>query len=149
MSEVREILLKQLEIEHSQSLHEQHQRATLTNMILVVTAAALGFISQKGLRSEMLAVTLPLTFLGVFGALATGKFYERFGYHVKRMKALQGRLDDLVADLNLAVTLQQVKQQHREAHRILGRVKVNILWRSLHLGIATTGLILSTLIVLH
>lgn len=38
----------------------ENQRATLTNIIIIVVAAGLGFIARSGLRPTMLVVTLPM-----------------------------------------------------------------------------------------
>jgi hypothetical protein len=105
MADAADILLKQLEIENSREFHIENQRSAMTNMILVITAAALGFIAQTGLERRALVVTIPLIGLGLYGALASGKFYERFQMHASRAHRLRNRLDELVPGMSLQQTI--------------------------------------------
>jgi hypothetical protein len=143
MGDAADILLKQLEIENARELHIENQRAAMTNMILVIAAAAFGFIAQKGLGHRALVVTIPLIGLGLYGALASGKFYERFQLHASRAHKLRLRLDELTPGMGLQNTIGGGSAWSRAHHKILSRVRLHILWRTLHLSIAAAGMALT------
>jgi hypothetical protein len=107
MTDVSDILLKQMELDRALGLHEQNQRSTMTNLVIVVDAVAFGFLAERGLSNQSLAVTIPLVFLGLYGALSATKFYERWQAHAVRSRALQLRLDELLPDLRLVLTEEQ------------------------------------------
>ncbi|MFC9440578.1 hypothetical protein [Nocardia sp. NPDC057030] len=145
MADVNDILLKQMELERAQALHVENQRATLSNMILVLSAAGLGFLAQRGLGTSSLAVTIPLIGLGWYGALSTARLYERFLHHYDLQVAMQVRLDAQLPELQLIETIQQTNAGHDVRHPRIRRIRLHILWESLHLAIAGIGLILTAI----
>lgn len=70
MADSSDVLLQHWNEQTEQSRQCEDQRATLTNMILLVGSAALGFIAQRGLDRYMLLVTVPLVVVGLLGAVA-------------------------------------------------------------------------------
>ncbi len=96
-----------------------------TNMIMVISAAAFGFLAQAGLDRQTSVVTIPLIALGLNGALASGKFYERYQMHASRAHRL--RLDELAPGLSLQQTVGGGEAWSRAHHRILSRVRLHTL----------------------
>ncbi|WP_135236314.1 hypothetical protein [Nocardia sp. CS682] len=148
MADVADVLLKQMESERAQAMHSETQRSVLSNMILVLSAAGLGFLSQRGLRPSALVITLPLLGIGLYGALATAKFYERFLFHYRQECAMRSRLDALLPELGLVDTVRQVEADHDDRNPISRKVRIHVLWESLHLSIAAIGLALTIVSVL-
>jgi len=73
-----DILFKLYEEQWTQVRHLEDQRATVTNLIVVIASAILGFIVQQGLSIEILPVSLLLIVLGVYGALTSENIMNGF-----------------------------------------------------------------------
>jgi hypothetical protein len=69
--------------------------------IIVIGVAAQGFIVDKDFPKRAMAVAISLVVLGLFGFLATAKYYERFRMSMSRVGRLREELDRLHADLKL------------------------------------------------
>ena len=126
--------------------HSENQRAQTTNMILVLAAAGLGFIAQKGLKMSMLPVAVGIFALGTFGALLSVKYYERFRFHFKEATALRGRLDDCVSGMRLTALYDEASKEQLIEYPRLTRVPLFGFWLALHIGIALAGAVLLILI---
>ncbi|RAY13217.1 hypothetical protein DPM19_22300 [Actinomadura craniellae] len=146
--EMNEILLRHWEDQRAKARHSEDQRSSLTNMILVISSVGLGFVAQRGLQNSMLAVTLPLIVIGLYGAIGTAKLAERASYHNAHARALSRRLDGLVPDLRLRETYSDARSRHSARHGLVEKVRLRYVWVTLHLGIALTGLFLSLAILL-
>jgi hypothetical protein len=57
--------------------HSETQRSTMSNMILVLSAACLGFIAQKGLQERALMVSGSLMLPGIYGMIASGQILRK------------------------------------------------------------------------
>ncbi|MQY03490.1 hypothetical protein [Actinomadura macrotermitis] len=148
MADVSDILLKHWEDQRAKSRHSEDQRATLTNMILVLSSLGFALIGQRGLRDPMLAVTIPLIALGAYGALATAKLAERATIHNRQGREFADRLDELMPELRLKQTYAAARESHRAEYGKLARLRLRHLWTALHGGIATAGLVLTAVILL-
>jgi hypothetical protein len=104
IAEVTDILIKHWEDQRSKFRHTEDQRSALTNMVLLIVSVGLGFIAQRGLRDSMLAVTIPLVAVGLYGAITSAKLAERATMHNAQGRAFSDRLDELIPDLRLHET---------------------------------------------
>jgi hypothetical protein len=129
--------------------HSETQRSTITNMILVLSAAGLGLVFQKGLRAEMLVVSGSITLLGMFGCLVSIKYYERFTFHLREAAALRRRLDEKYPELALATLADEVSKEQILHFKVVARVPLYRLWMTLHGGIVAVGLLVSAIIVVR
>lgn len=129
----------------NQARHVEDQRATVTNIVMLIASAIVGFIVQKGLSREMLPITIMLTVLGIYGAIASEKLYERFQFFVNRGGRLSRRVDELHPNCKLVEINRDFEIQHKKEYPRLSRIRLHILWLSLHLAIALGGLALSIL----
>ncbi|MFJ5803784.1 hypothetical protein [Streptomyces decoyicus] len=125
----------------------ENQRATLTNIIIVVVAAGLGFIAQTGLRTSMLVVTLPMLGLGLYGALACLKFHERSAFHVGQSKGLRRKISSQFPALNIEAGLTETSRAQRTRFPRLRKVRSYMVWVVLHSAIAVAGGALSGWII--
>jgi hypothetical protein len=74
--------------------HQESQRSTATNLVLVVAAAILSIITiSKSIDMTDLPLTIFLVVLGVFGAILSMKHYERFARHQTLAGAYRVALD--------------------------------------------------------
>jgi hypothetical protein len=78
-----DILLEYWKEQRTHARHTESQRAALTNLILLIAAAGLGFVAQQGFRETSLIVSVLLSLLGVFGVVITWKYYERYNIHIE------------------------------------------------------------------
>ena len=63
--------------------HHETQRTTMSNLILIITAAVSAMVSiDSKLSTNDLPLTLFISFLGIFGVIFTIKYGCRFGYHL-------------------------------------------------------------------
>ena len=148
MVDSTDILLQHWDEQRAQSRQCEDQRATMTNIILLVASAALGFIAQRGLDRLMLLVTVPLVVVGLFGAVASAKFYERFRLHNRQARRITDQLVEHLPDLAVDNAYTQARTQHNMRYRFLTKIRLHHLWISLHLAIAITGVALTVAIML-
>jgi hypothetical protein len=70
--------------------HNEAQRATLSTILLSISSALLAFYPKD--NGDWTVPTL-LIVIGVFGAVAVIKYWERFMYHVHKERVLRQLLD--------------------------------------------------------
>ncbi|MFE4701404.1 hypothetical protein ACFRIC_30515 [Streptomyces sp. NPDC056738] len=121
----------------------ENQRATLTNIVIIVTAAALGFLAQGSLTTSSLGVTLPLFVLGSFGAVASAKYGERWAVHSGLADRFRHEIGLRHPALNLPDLIEANRAEHAAEFPHVLKLKIWILWVVLHSAIAATGLALS------
>ncbi|MFF3208403.1 hypothetical protein [Streptomyces sp. NPDC002962] len=140
MATEHDILLQFWQEQRDQARQSENQRAAMTNIVLVVAAAGIGFVVRQGLGDRSnLPVTAGLMLLGLYGALASAKYRERFAMHMHEAKLMRRRLDALYPALGLEADRQAARDGHQRQHRLLYQVRLHQLWTSLHLGIALMG----------
>ncbi|MET8289448.1 hypothetical protein ABZV80_30015 [Streptomyces sp. NPDC005132] len=102
MADKAEILLQFWLEQRNQARQTEAQRATMTNIILLVVAAALGFAATRGLdQRSTLLVSLPMVGMGIFGAVISTKNYERYALHITYAQRLRVQLDQLEPTLRI------------------------------------------------
>ncbi|MBM0207250.1 hypothetical protein JNW90_32850 [Micromonospora sp. STR1s_5] len=147
MADEVDVLVQQWLSRWEQIRHSENQRATMTNMLLVLTAAGVGLIAQKGLESGLLLVSGAILLLGAFGAAASLKYYERFRLHLREAGAIRAKIEDKFPGLDLGVLAETTWSEHKAAFPRLAKMPLYSLWVALHLGIALAGGTISALIL--
>ncbi|MEU1164227.1 hypothetical protein ABZ372_27900 [Streptomyces sp. NPDC005921] len=143
MADSSDVLIELWKDQRDQMRQLENQRATLTNIVILVVAAGLGFIAQSGLGPSMLAVTLPMMLLGSYGALACMKYRERLALHDAQAVSLRKKLGDLHPGLSIEAGWADTYQSQQARFPKLFSLRLYALWVALHLGIATVGGVLS------
>ncbi|MEV6506780.1 hypothetical protein OG194_21285 [Streptomyces sp. NBC_01288] len=143
MADSSDVLLELWKDQRDQMRQLENQRATLTNIVILVVAAGLGFIAQSGLGPTMLAVTLPMMLLGSYGALACMKYRERQALHDAQALSLRKKLGDLHPSLSIDAGWADTYQRQQLRFPKLFRLRLYALWVALHLGVAAAGGVLS------
>lgn len=147
MADGTDVLLELWKDHRAADRQVEDQRATLSNIIIVLTGAGLGFIAQKGLQTSMLAVTLPIFGLGLYGALACLKFHERSAFQVGQAKGLRRKIASRFPDLNIEAGLAETSRAQRARFPRLRRLRSYTVWATLHCAIAVAGAALSGWII--
>ncbi|MFJ9740094.1 hypothetical protein [Streptomyces sp. NPDC101166] len=144
MADESDVLLELWKGQREEARQMENQRAALTNIVIIVTAAALGFLTQQeGLGASTLGLTLPLCALGAFGAVASAKYGERWAVHSGLADSLRQELGLRHPEINLRGLIADNHAEHRaEFPRIL-KLRIWILWVVLHGAIAVGSLLLS------
>ncbi|MBQ0847218.1 hypothetical protein J8N05_03140 [Streptomyces sp. BH-SS-21] len=144
MADENDVLLELWKGQREEARQMENQRAALTNIVIIVTAAALGFLTQHGrLGLPSLGVTLPLSVLGTFGAVASAKYGERWAVHSGLADRMRAELGTRHPGLNLPSLIAANEVEHREEFPRSAKMRIWILWVTLHTAIATAGLLLS------
>lgn len=148
MADATDVLLKFVEQQWIEAKQAEDQRSTMTNIILVIVAAIIGFIAQKGLSQDTLFLSVLLMILGFYGAITSAKLYERHQFHVKRLTFWRKRIDELNPDSKLESLKEEANIKHYERFLIIKKIKLYYLWMMLHLLIAFSGSCLTIFVVL-
>jgi hypothetical protein len=114
---------------------------------LALASAALGLVGQWGLQPRALLLTIALVLLGVYGGLSAPKYYERNGLHLAQAKRLADALAELSGLENYEMMMQPVRDDYFSSHPFMSRVRLYVLWISLHVVLALIGLALSVIIL--
>jgi hypothetical protein len=131
----------------AQARQSEDQRATLSNLVLLVEVAGLGVIASQGLTRTMFAVSIPLIFLGAYGVVGTLKLYERHQLHASEARQIAKRIDQLMPSLEVKDALKDAARRHERRHPVLRRVRLHHIWTVLHVGGAMLGALLTVAIL--
>lgn len=148
MADATDILLQLSADEWAQARQSEDQRATITNILLLIASALVGFISQRGLVIETLPVTILLILLGIYGAIVSEKLYETFWFHVTRASYYRRRLDELKSTAQILKLNELADTKHTQEFPRMKKIRLHRLWLILHTSIAIAGLILTAIIAL-
>lgn len=147
MSDTTQILIQMMEQQLSQAKQSEDQRSSITNFIILIAAAIQGVLTQTGFTSKSLPLTITLIVVGIFGVIATAKLYERFRYHYEVMRQIRKKLEELHPDTTIRACLDAAWQVHTKKHTVLpSRIRLHIVWSTLHVLIATLGVIYTVII---
>jgi hypothetical protein len=128
--------------------HTENQRATLTNLVILIASAIIGFGVQKGLSKPFLVLAILLILLGVYGAAMTLKLYERYNFLQTRLEHFYRQIDALHPNAQFQTLRNDAASEHKGAFPKLSSVRVHQLWLFLHLAISLVGAVLAVIILL-
>ncbi len=123
--------------EHARQ-HEA-QRATATNMILLLASADLGAMATLHLGYRTVPLALALVLLGLFGFLLSAKHYERAERSVAIAVEFERLLDEVDEALKIATSKKTGEQTNARQHPIVSRIRLNQVWSTLHLLVLAVG----------
>ncbi|MFJ2901934.1 hypothetical protein [Streptomyces sp. NPDC087212] len=147
MAEVSEEAIRAYWKDHREQMRQcETQRSTLTNLVLILTAALSALVVQQEFTLNVVPLCVFVALAGVYGAVAVSKYYERAAYHLLQARALTQDLKELGV-LGDDVRLVQARAEHNRRFPRLHRIRLHRLWMVLHLVIACYGLALLTVCV--
>ena len=148
MTETTEILVFIMEQQLSHAKQSEDQRANITNIIVLIAAAIQGGLTQTGFTKNALPLTITLIIMGIFGIVATTKLYERFRYHYEVMRQIRQKLETLNPDTAIRACLDAAWQEHTKKHPITStKIRLHLIWSTLHMLIAALGVIYTAIIL--
>lgn len=148
MADAKDILLDQLDKQWTQARQSENQRAMMTNFLIVIYGILQGFIVQRKFDDPTIILAVVMIFLGVFGVLASYKYYERFRLSTCRVGRLMERLQELEPEANLKELEHKADSKHRTRYPRLHHLRLHKLWHALHWGIVILGIINLLIILL-
>jgi hypothetical protein len=110
-------------------------------VVLACTAAATGNLAVHSVRID-LCLAGAIVALGIFGALACHKYYERHQMHMTEAQALRGQLSSLRPRLGIESGWRDARAEHHSRFPVLYRVRLHQLWVAVHLIVALVGVLL-------
>ena len=150
MADATDILMSMVEENWNHVRHSEDQRATITNLIVIVVSIIQGVLTQTGFTKNALPLTFLLIILGLYGVVTTAKLHERSRFHIKRARKLRERLDILCPDAQIKLLQQVADEEHRSQHPILAKkVRLSSLWLTLHGLFAILGTVYTIVILVR
>ncbi|MEV7989323.1 hypothetical protein [Micromonospora sp. NPDC085948] len=142
MSSSDELLITFWEDQRRQAQRSEDQRAVFANIVLTISAIGFGFIAQNGATSATLPISCGLVLLGLYGAVASAKLHERYRLHMRQSAGFAVAMEELHPGLDLEAARRRGRDIHDKQHPWLRRIRLNLIWVSLHLSISAGGAIL-------
>jgi hypothetical protein len=139
MADVTDVIIKMLDNQWSQAKQSEDQRSAVTNYVFVIAAAIQGYIVQRNFDKYSLAVAIFLIVLGIYGALISYKYYERFRLGMTRVGRWMEKLEELHPDANLAAIEKKADVKHNSRFPRMHRIRLYALWLCLHTAVSLAG----------
>lgn len=133
----------------TQGRHHETMRATLTTIIVAITAASLGLLKVDPPSCSQLPLPALVIVLGVFGAIVTRKHYERFALHMRRASAYRRKIDALLPGLDLTSLKRGADEKQKLAFPRFYYLSLAWLWASVHFAVVLVGLAAGALIAVR
>ena len=149
MVDTIDVLLHFIEENWTHARQHENQRATLSNLVVIIAVAICGAMTQTGFTSNALPFSLILIALGLYGAIASAKLYERSQYHINRARYLRARLDELCPEAEILQRKNDADKEHQKQYRLLAtKLDLHNVWLALHIIILMIGLLVTIIILL-
>lgn len=136
-----EALLAHWQEQREQFRQSENQRAVFTNYVLVIAAAMGGLIVQQGFKFRTLPLSALIILIGLYGAVTVAKYHERATYHLFQARVLTRSLHESGVLADQRAALEEARQEHYDRYPLLNRLRLHVLWMTLHLGVAAYGVI--------
>lgn len=147
MADDTDVLIKLYEEDWSQAKQAENQRTAITNIILVVASIVVGLLSQTGLNPKALPLAILLIVLGVHGAVASHKLYERHCYFSDRAGLWRTQIGKLHPEVEIETIRSEAAAKHSKRFKRTAKLRLYSLWLILHSLVALVGLVLTTVIL--
>ena len=125
--------------------HHESLRSVSTNIVVIVTAAALGLFVADVTSDQRWVLALFVILINIYGLLMSRKHYERSRLH----HAVSGSYRDVISEFgtvgeNAVIERRcRARNEHEARHPVPGgRLRANRLWSGLHVVMAVLGLFL-------
>jgi hypothetical protein len=157
MADESDVLLQLYNEERTQARQMEDQRATLTNIVILVVGAGLAFVTNRGLELATLTVSIPMIGIGLYGVITTAKYFERWFRHWKRADGDRAHLFDMFPDIdsNLSERAGDLTRGSRGVFKgamdrrfpTLSRLQIYRLWTGLFWAVAAAGAIITVMVL--
>ena len=120
--------------------HEQY-RANIATLVITLTGILVGTLSVDLGSRHHRVIYLVVALLGLYGALASAKHYERFRMHVAIAQHFLDKLRELgIFTVNLNEEFRNFQKKRQWSHSTLASISLNWLWTGFPALIGLVGL---------
>jgi hypothetical protein len=123
--------------------HEQY-RANIAALVITLVGILVGTLSITGLGSHHRQIVyLAIAVLGLYGALASAKHYERFRMHVAIAQHFVDKLRELkVLSIDVNDEFRKFQTARKWRHSWLAALSLNWLWTGFPAALGLVGLVM-------
>lgn len=149
--ELEEYLWRMVNEHMNQARHQETLRASMTTLLVTLSGALVALVTfdRQLTLSDLPAACLQI-FLGVFGVLFSAKHYERFNFHISRVRAFRAELEKRFTGVDWKELRAAADKYHEEGFpKLVKWPRQNQLWLVLHSVNSSVGLVLTVAILLH
>ena len=134
----------------TQARHQEILRTSMTTLLVTISGAIVGvIIFDKELNRTDLAPAILLIFLRIFGVLFSAKHYERFNFHIARVRLYRSALEKALDEKLFTQLRRDADAQHKGKFPWLVKQRQHRLWLILHGVNAAFGIALSAIIIIR
>jgi hypothetical protein len=147
--EKEEYLWRMVNEHMTQARHQETLRSSMTTMLVTLAGVIVGFVTfDRELSPTDLAPSILLFFLGVFGISFSAKHYERFNFHIARVRSYRSALEKCFHDVQWKELREEADRYHKHKFPRLVNQRQHRLWLVLHGVTASIGFVLTVVIIL-
>lgn len=139
----KSILMDMYREQMAHSRHHEVLRATVSNIIIAVSAGLLGLLTfDNDLTTEDWPMIVFLITVGIFGYLITMKHYQHLQRHYERANGFAKKLEELCPSTEISSIIDDALAKNKSEFPILSKIRLNKYWGALHIIIVLIGLFL-------
>lgn len=143
MLEADELHWRYLKDSLDHSRHHETLRATVTNLIVVVSGAAFAVVGyDKCVTHSDRPLLIFIAILGIFGTLFAATHTERSIFFYERARRLREELDKSPANPNLVHLKVEAEARHKDAFHFLSKQQNRFYWYLLPAIISALAVVL-------
>ena len=146
MADDTDVLINYCDEARQEMRHIENQRATITNISILISSVIIGYIAQQKIDLTLLPVSALMIFLGIYGMIFTSKLYERHQFAQSRNDQWTKQIDKLKPKSNLLKLRATADREHAAQFPRMSKVRLNRLWMILHAFIMLVGIGINVLI---
>ena len=131
--EAEEILWRMVNEHMTQARQQETLRSSMTTLLITLSGAIVAYITfDKELTCSDLPVAFLQVFLGLFGVLFSAKHYERFNFHISRVRAFRAELEKRFNAVEWTQLRADADKYHEAKFPHMVKWRQNYLWLVLH-----------------
>jgi hypothetical protein len=138
-----EIWLRMYEEQLRHARHHEELRSQATNLIVVMSGAALALLAAEGASAaDSWVLATFIIAINVYGFFMSLKHYERSRHHVSVASKYRAIVSDVCAigDAKINEVRAAAQKEHFKSFPVLKRVRVYFLWACLHVILISLGM---------
>jgi hypothetical protein len=142
MSDMLDVFRELYRESRTEARHQEEQRTSMTNFTIAVSAGLLGVVAldEKIDKSDW-PPALFIILLGMFGALFSAKYHERFSYFMERSRAFRTKIEELVPDTNVKTIIKEAGDRTKQSFPWMYKLRADWFWVLIHILITVIGIL--------
>lgn len=135
----------------SHARHHETLRATTSNILLAISAGIIAVVTRgdRPFLIEYWPLTALLVCIGIFGALFSAKYHERFCMHTERARQYRDALEASLPATDLRRLKKTADRVTKAKFPRMFDLRLHKFWVCLHLAIAAMGVIMTILLLVY